>query len=78
MPKHRSKLTSGRLQRVLTILRAAGRRGITSLQIIMAAQVTDPGDVIYELRWHGVDVVGEWEDGHKRYWLGEHVAQKAS
>jgi len=46
--------------RVLDALRAAGQRGLSIRDLIIGANVTDPKDCVYELRWHGYSIVSEW------------------
>ena len=52
MEKHRANLTSERLLRVLRVLMAAGSRGLSIIDLMMQAGVTDPKDCIYEIRWN--------------------------
>lgn len=56
MSKHRSSLTSDRLLRVLRVLRAAGSRGLSIIDLMMQASVTDPKDCIYEIRWNWAQI----------------------
>jgi hypothetical protein len=73
--KHRSSLESPRLQAVLAVIEAAGDTGATTRQIMLEADVNDVKDVIYELRWHGVQIASIWESrrgkNYRRYWLAD-------
>ena len=70
--KHRMAIDSPSLQRVLRALREAGTAGITTYQLFVRARTSQPSDAIGELRWHGVDITDQWEEGHKRFWLAEY------
>ena len=89
MSKHRSSLTSDRLLRVLRVLRAAGSRGLSIIDLMMQASVTDPKDCIYEIRWNwkrigyvDEDITSEWHETmngarHVRYVLAAKVSEVA-
>jgi len=89
MSKHRSSLTSERLLRVLRVLRAAGSRGLSIIDMMMQASVSDPKDCIYEIRWNwerigyvDEEIVSEWHESVNgvrdvRYVLAARVAEVA-
>ena len=80
--KHRSSTASERLQKVLRVLEAAGRSGASTMDIQLAAQITDVKDALYELRSNGVEVVSEWREKpragkrphrFKHHWLAKYL-----
>jgi hypothetical protein len=74
MSKHRSSLKGKRLVKVLNVLEAAGAGGASTYEIQLRARVTDVKDIIYELKHNGIEIVDEWENRHKRYFLACEVA----
>ena len=73
--KHLATKMTPRLERTLHEIRASGERGITTMGLIVTANITRPDDAILNLRKLGENIVGEWETGgngkrYMRYWIG--------
>jgi len=61
MPRHRAtRVDCERLGAVMDALRRAGARGLSIRELVTLANVTDPKDAIYELRYLGVSIRSEW------------------
>ena len=57
MPRHRAtRPDRGRLGRALAAIRAAGPRGVSNLELVIQAGITDPKDAVYELRYLGIKI----------------------
>lgn len=54
---------SERLQRVLTLLKNYPTMGVTSMEIIVGAQVVAPATVVSELRHQGYNINCQRKDG---------------
>ena len=74
MSRHGSSMRSKRLQRVKRALIDAGRKGLTSIQVIQRCEVCSPRDAVFDLRANGIRIGAMWErngrgGAHKRYWI---------